>query len=314
MDLSVVVPVYRSKDLLPELYRRLNRTLPKITSSYEMLFVDDGSRDGSWEVLQRIARTDRHVRAFKLSKNFGQHAATLCGIRQSGGKYIVTLDDDLEHPPEAIPQLLQKARQGWDLVYGVFPQRTHPGWRNLTSEVARFLFRLAIPKLNDTYSSFRVIQREPAQALDRFESPFPFVDGYLSWVTNNCATVEVPHGQRGNGSSHYTFRKLLRHTINIFVTFSDLPLRLATWLGLVVLLLGFFWVVFILVGHWTGYITMSGYSSLMAGITVFSGTQLMMLGVFGEYIGRINFTTSRKPLYLISQREEPRHPSSRKYP
>ncbi len=301
MNLSVVVPVYRSKEILPELHRRLSLVLPKTVRRYEIIYVDDGSADGSWEVLCKIAGSDRKVRIVRLSRNFGQHAATLCGLRLARGSYVVTLDDDLEHPPEAIPALLREARKGWDLVYGVFPERTHSWWRNLTSEWARGLFRRAIPNLNDVYTSFRVIRADVARNLRGFESPFPFVDGYLSWVTNHCTSVPLTHGQRGAGSSQYSFSKLFLHTVNIFVTFSDLPLRLASWLGFFIFGSGCLFAAYIVVGRWTGHITVSGYASLMVGIAIFSGAQLLLLGILGEYLGRINFAASKKPLYLVAR-------------
>ena len=147
-----------------------------------------------------------------------------------------------------------------------------------------------------------MIRGDLARALVQFDSPFPFVDGYLSWLTNRYATVEVPHGARAHGASNYTFRKLLTHTINIFVTFSDLPLRLASWIGLLFFLIGMTWLVVIVAGRLSGLITVSGFASIMAAIVLFGGIQLLILGVFGEYLGRMNFKSSKKPLFLVGVR------------
>jgi undecaprenyl-phosphate 4-deoxy-4-formamido-L-arabinose transferase len=214
------------------------------------------------------------------------------------------MDNDLEQNPEDLSLLYQKAQEGYDLVYGVYEARTHSRWRNLTSEIARKMFRVAIPSLNDAYTSFRLIRRPVAHALERFDSPYPFVDGYLSWLTNRYATVTVKHGTRNEGRSTYTFRKLFAHTLNIFVTFSDLPLKMATWIGIGSAGLGAIAFLAILLNKLLGGITVSGYASLMAAILLFGGIQLFILGVMGEYLGRINFKTSRKPLYLVA-RETP---------
>lgn len=299
--LSVVVPVYRSAGVLPELHRRLTEALVQLNEDYEILLVEDCGGDNSWEVIEAIAQRDTHVHGIKLSRNFGQHAATICGISKAQGKYIITLDDDLEHPPEAIPQLIAKAREGYALVYGIFKSRTHSRWRNFTSGLARRAFNKAIPTLNYEYTAFRVIDSGIAKALAEFDSPFPFVDGYLSWLTNNYATVEVPHSQRAEGTSNYNFRKLFIHTINIFVTFSDLPLRMATWIGLTAFFIGMAWLAVIAGRYLIGGISVSGYASIMAGILLFGGVQLLVLGIFGEYLGRMNFKSSKKPLFLVGR-------------
>lgn len=300
-SISVVVPVYRAEKVLGELHRRLVAVLDDMGLPYELIFVEDCGGDGSWTVIEQLAKEDMHLRGVKLSRNFGQHAATICGFAQSRGRWVVTLDDDLEQSPEEIPRLLAKAQQGFALVYGVYPQRAHVFWRNATSSLARYLFKKAIPQLNDVYTSFRVIDGDLAREVCRFESPFSFVDGYLSWLTGNCASVEVAHSARTYGTSNYTLRKLLTHTINIFVTFSDLPLRLASWIGLGSFLIGMLWLCYILLMKLFGGITASGFASLMAGIVLFGGIQLFVLGIFGEYLSRINFKTSRKPLYLVAR-------------
>jgi len=302
--LSIVCPIYRSATTLNELHQRLSTVLSSLDEDYEIILVEDCGGDDSWEVIEELARNDSCVRGIKLSRNFGQHAATICGISHARGEYIITLDDDLEHHPEDIPKLLAKARQGYALVYGVFSKRTHAAWRNITSELARRAFRRAIPTLNYEYTSFRVIEPKIAKALVEFDSPFPFVDGYLSWLTDSYATVEVPHAQRAEGVSNYGFRKLLTHTINIFVTFSDLPLRIASYMGIIFFLIGMIWLSVVVIGKMTGLITVSGFASIVAAIVLFGGIQLLILGVFGEYLGRMNFKSSKKPLFLVGSTTE----------
>lgn len=297
--ISVVIPVYKAEGCLDELYSRLKISLEIITEDFEIVMVEDCGGDRSWPMIIDMANRDARVKGIQLSRNFGQHAATICGFAHAKGDWIATLDDDLEQAPEYLPDLYKKALEGNDLVYGVYPERTHKSWRNVTSHVARWLFNKAIPSLNHAYTSYRFIRGDIARALTQFDSPFPFVDGYLSWLTNRYATVEVPHGARSHGTSNYTFRKLLTHTINIFVTFSDIPLRIASWVGLLFFLIGMGWLGGILVGKLFGLITVTGFASVMAAIILFGGIQLLILGVFGEYLSRMNFKSSRKPLFLV---------------
>jgi undecaprenyl-phosphate 4-deoxy-4-formamido-L-arabinose transferase len=299
--ISVIVPVYRAQDGLHELYRQIVDALNFIGVPFEIIFVEDCGGDRSWEIVQELAEKDDRVRGIQLSRNFGQHAATICGFSHAQGQWIATLDDDLEHSPVNLPDLYEKAKKGYDIVYGVYPERTHKPWRNVTSSAARWLFNKVIPSLNHDYTSFRMIRGDLARELANFDSPFPFVDGYLSWLTNRSAAVEVAHGTRMHGTSNYTFRRLLTHTVNIFVTFSDVPLRLASWTGLAFFLVGMVWLAIILIGKLTGAITVSGFASIIAAIVLFGGIQLLILGIFGEYLSRMNFKSSKKPLFLIGK-------------
>ncbi|MGY2398113.1 glycosyltransferase family 2 protein [Pseudomonas sp. SDO5271_S396] len=299
--ISIVVPVYRSERTLRELYLRIVKVMEILGASFELIFVEDSGGDGSWDIIREMAAGDRRVRGINFSRNFGQHAATICGFSASRGDWVITLDDDLEQAPEDIPALYERALQGADLVYGVYSERTHSVWRNVSSAIARWMFNKAIPSLNYSYTSYRVVRGDIARALSKFDSPYPFVDGYLSWLTNNYATVAVAHDVRAHGLSNYTFKKLMTHTVNIFVTFSDLPLRAASWLGFFSFLVGVGWLLVIFLSFLSGGVTVSGYASIMAGILAFGGVQLLVLGVFGEYLGRINFKSSRKPLYLVKE-------------
>ncbi|TDB35155.1 glycosyltransferase [Stenotrophomonas sp. TEPEL] len=297
---SVVVPVYRGADSIAELYRRLHVALDGSGERIEVLFVDDRGSPENWPAIVALSQAHPGVMGVRLSRNFGQHAATLCGIARARGEWIVTIDEDLEQPPESIPEMLAKAREGHLVVYGVNERRSHARWRNITSELGRSAFKFAIPSLNREYTSFRVIHHTVAKGLERFQSPFTFIDGYISWITNTYATVIVPH-DLGRHPSSYNLRKLLAHMLNIFVTFSDLPLRIATWLGIGASVGGALWGMTILVAKLLGAVNVSGYASIMAGMTFLGGLQLLILGIFGEYIARINFKTASMPLFLIEQ-------------
>jgi glycosyltransferase involved in cell wall biosynthesis len=304
IDVSIVVPVYKSVDTLPKLNSRISESLKNTGIEYEVIYVEDCGGDNSWDCIETLSISDFRVRGIQLSRNFGQHAATICGIAQANGGWIVTIDDDLESRPEDIILLLDEASKGHDIVYGIFEQRRHAVWRNLSSSLVRWLFVKIIPSLNYEYTSFRVIRREIAKELVKFESPFPFIDGYLSWLSNRCSSVVVSHNYRLHGRSNYSFRKLIVHAMNIVVSFSDIPLRIASYVGFLSFLAGFGWMLFILLRYLFVGISVSGFASLMIATLFFSGTQLLMLGVFGEYLGRINFKTSKKPLYLIRHSTE----------
>lgn len=300
-ELSVVVPVFRSETTLPLLYDRVSKALDQQGISFELILVDDCGGDNSWQVIRTLCAADPRVKGILLNRNFGQHAATICGIAQSTGQWVATIDDDLEQPPESLPLLYAAARLGHDIAYGVYPQRSHSMWRNATSWAGRRLFKAAIPSLNDVYTSFRMIQGPIARQLSSFDSPFPFVDGYLSWLTNRVTTVEVQHQNRHAGRSNYSIRKLLVHMFNIFVTFSDAPLKLASWIGIACFGLSVLMIAYVIYGRVTGNIDVSGFASIMAALSFFGGIQLLVLGVFGEYLGRMNFKSSRKPLFIVRE-------------
>ncbi|WP_411834138.1 glycosyltransferase family 2 protein [Pseudoxanthomonas mexicana] len=302
---SVVVPVYRGAKSIPALCQRLAAVLEPLGGGHEIILVDDRGSPENWPAIEALTAAGDSVRGIRLSRNFGQHAATLCGISRARGEWIVTIDEDLEQPPESVPALLAKATEGHLVVYGVNTTRSHAWWRNATSELGRNLFKFAIPSLNREYTSFRVIHQSVARELERFQSPFTFIDGYISWVTNAYATVVVPHATGAHAASSYSLRKLVSHMVNIFVTFSNLPLRVATWLGIGASMGGAAWGAFILFAKLTGGVGVSGYASIMAGMTFLGGLQLLILGIFGEYLARINFKTASMPLFLVER--ETRH-------
>lgn len=302
IDVSVVVPVYGGCKALGELSQRLAETMSAVGLTYELILVDDRGLAESWSIIRDLAKSDPRIVGLRLSRNFGQHAATICGIEHARGAWVVTMDDDLEHPPESIPRLLAAGSIDCPLVYGVFPRRTHAHYRNLSSELMRWTLKRAFPDLNEHYTSFRAMHAPLARQLAGFRLNRPYVDGMLSWMTSSTTTVEVDHGERLHGDSTYTFRKLLSHAVNIFVTFSHLPLRIASYGGAALALASFAYMMFIVYGYFTGNITNPGYTSLMSVILFACGVQLLILGVLGEYVGRLMGATYRKPVYLVESR------------
>ncbi|MDE2156064.1 MAG: glycosyltransferase family 2 protein [Xanthomonadaceae bacterium] len=299
VDVSVIVPVYGGSSALAELCSRLAATLQAAGLAYEVILVDDRGQAEAWAVICSLSQRDPRVVGLRLGRNFGQHAATICGIAHARGQWIVTMDDDLEHPPESVPTLLAAGDDDHPLVYGVSEKRTHAAYRNLSSELMRRMLKRAFPDLNEDYCSFRAIHAPLAKQLDRFGFNRPYIDGMLSWLTSSTRSVSVPHGQRQHGESTYTMRKLLSHAANIFVTFSYLPLRIATFGGATLASLSFLYLLYVIYGRLSGSITNPGYASLMSVVLFACGIQLLILGVVGEYVGRLMGATFRRPVYVV---------------
>lgn len=299
LDVSIVVPVYGGSAALTELRERVAASMAALGLSHELILVDDRGQKEAWPIIVGLSQKYDDVIGVRLSRNFGQHAATICGVERARGRWIVTMDDDLEHAPESIAALLELGGDQHPLVYGIFPRRTHAGYRNLSSELMRKTLKRAFPDLNEDYSSFRAIHHVLAKQLTQFKLSKPYIDGMLSWMTSSVRTVEIVHGERRHGESTYTIRKLLSHAVNIFVTFSHLPLRIASYAGAALAAASFAYMLYVLYAYLTGSVTNSGYTSLMSVVLFACGIQLLILGVLGEYIGRLMGAAYRKPVYLV---------------
>jgi len=296
---SAVVPVYNSETTLGQLVERIAAVLgPR--GPFEIILVDDGSRDGSWKQVEALATAVPGVRGLALMRNFGQHNAVLAGIRAARFATVVTLDDDLQHPPEEIPKLLDQLDKGYMVVYGAPIGGHHGLWRDVASIVTKVA--LQGPMGADTariVSAFRAFRAEVCDAFANYNGPFVSVDVLLTWGTTKFGSVSVEHHPRREGSSNYTFRSLISHAVNMATGFSTLPLQLASIIGFAFSLLGLAvlaWVLgrYIVVGH-----SVSGFPFLASAIAIFSGAQLFALGIIGEYLARMHFRTMQKPSYVI---------------
>jgi undecaprenyl-phosphate 4-deoxy-4-formamido-L-arabinose transferase len=298
MDLSVVIPVYRSAPLLEELTRRLVRVLDGTGMSYEIIFVDDGSPDGSWQVLRGIR--ERHpdrVVAVQLMRNYGQHNALMCGFRHTRGEYVVTMDDDLQNPPEEIPKLIDAiTANDLDLVYGSYGAKKHSPWRNLSSWVVNTFYRRVF-RSTVTVTSFRIIRRCLLESIFSYTLNFTFVDGLLAWNTQRMGEVPVEHLPRAQGRSGYSLARLTLLALNLFTNFSLLPLQLVSVLGLVAAAFGLCLAGVYLVRYMLHEIVVPGYASTIIAVLVMGGVQLLALGIMGEYLGRLHLNVNRKPQY-----------------
>lgn len=301
MNLSVVIPVYRGQDTLIPLLERLARVLPDVADSYEVLLVNDGSPDASWDVVEKLAAQYPWVVGIDLMKNYGQHNATLCGVRQAKYEVTVTLDDDLQHPPEAIPTLVNKLAEGYDVVYGVPKVLPHSRWRNFFSVlIKRILSRVMGVKTVRAFSAFRIFHTDLRRSFQDFAGPDVVLDVLLSWGTRRFTTVAVDESMRTIGESNYNFAKLVRYTLLVLTSFSTAPLRLASIVGFSFTIIGIL-ALFYVVGIYLLAGSVPGFPFLASIILIFSGAQLFALGIIGEYLAHVFERTSGRQPYSIGR-------------
>ncbi len=302
MDLSVVIPVYYGAATLPDLVKRLLTVLEATGRSFEVVLVDDGSHDRSWEVLTQLhsAHPERLV-AVRLMRNYGQHNALMAGFRLTRGALVVTMDDDLQHPPEEIPKLIDAIQtRDLDLVYGAYETKKHSGWRNLGSWLINAFYRQVF-RLPVTLTAFRIIRRELLECIFSYSLNYTFVDGLLAWNTDRVGEVPVDHRPRSEGRSGYSLRKLVLLSLNLFTNFSLLPLQIVSLVGLAVAGAGLAAAIYYLFKYLFNDITQPGYASTIIAVMVLGGTQLLGIGIMGEYIGRLHLNVNRKPQYAVRQ-------------
>ena len=299
MNLSIVVPVYKGEKLIEPLVEELTRKLPSFAKKYEIVLVNDGSPDNSWDVIQLLAHKYDCVKGMRLMRNYGQHNATLCGVRAAQYEVTVTLDQDLQHPPAEIPLLLAKLEDGYDVVYGA-PKKLPQGFiRNfLTAGIKRVLASaMDVPSVKNI-SAFRAFRTELRDAFSNFQSPTVTLDVLLSWGTTRFISVpvNVEHAEHSN----YTFGALVRAALLILTGYSTRPLRLASWIGFAMTLFGFFVFAYVLYIYFSVG-SLPGFPFLASIIALFSGAQLFALGIFGEYLARMFDRSMDRPIYVIRE-------------
>jgi undecaprenyl-phosphate 4-deoxy-4-formamido-L-arabinose transferase len=299
-DLSIVIPVYRSAEILPELAAELDRTLPSIADRFEVIFVNDGSPDDSWEVLQSLQSQYAWLRAIGLMRNYGQHNAILAGVRHTTFDVIVTMDDDLQHPPEEIPKLIEAIEAGADVVYGPPLQQQHGLWRDLASALTkRVLQNVMGAETARNVSAFRAFRRACIAAFGDYRGPFANIDVMLTWATRKFEAVPVRHDPRFAGESNYTFRKLVIHALNMMTGFTVLPLQIASLGGIFFAIFGLVVLAFVVGRYLLEGTPVPGFPFLASIISIYSGATLFAIGVIGEYLARMHFRIMDKPTYVI---------------
>ena len=308
-SISIVTPVYNGEASIGELCRRLLEVLPRIAAQYEIILVNDGSRDRSWETISESCSRSPVVRGLNLMRNYGQHNALLCGIRAARYDLVVTMDDDLQHPPEEIPRLLARLEEGFDVVYGAPEAERNGLMRALASGITRLALRATVGSdVAKNVSAFRVFRTQLREAFTGYQSPFVSIDVLLTWATTRFGVIRVPFQPRHSGFSNYTFTKLVRHALDMMTGFTTLPLQIASLVGFSFTLFGLGVFIYV-VGRYFLEGSIPGFPFLASIIAIFSGAQLFALGVIGEYLARMHFRTMNRPAYAVRDISEAENPT-----
>ncbi|HEY4523526.1 MAG TPA: glycosyltransferase family 2 protein [Candidatus Paceibacterota bacterium] len=303
IEYSVVVSVYKSEDSLKLLCERLTAVFHSFNSSWELILVNDCSPDGSWDVCRALALEDRRVTAINLTNNFGQHSAAMCGFAHAKGEYVITMDDDLQHPPEEIVKLAKTIKEGgFSVVYGQYNRRKYKWYKNIPSVVLNQL----ISKITGSgyiATTFRILKRSVAEKLVNFKQHNVIVDVLIKDVVSkrDVGHVVVEHHEREIGTSSYSYKKLFLHALNMIFNYTIWPLRLGTILGLVLSALSILLGIYYLVDYFIRRVPVAGFTSLIVIMTFLFGTILFVLGVIGEYLGRIFLNINQKPQYYVKE-------------
>lgn len=302
MSLSIVVPCFRSVGTLRPLVAGIAAALSPAHGPYEVILVVDDDEDGTWAVAAELAARDPAVRAVRLSRNYGQHNAIVAGVRAARHDVVVTMDDDLQHPPEEIPVLLRALTPEIDLVYGVPLAEEHHALRSLASQLVKWGLARAL-HIRDarSVSAFRAFRGHLTPVFSQINGPHASIDVALSWATTRVTATTVEMRRRADGRSGYTFRTLLRHAGNMVFGFSTSPLRLVTAVGVAVGLIGLALFAKLTFSYFNGATTVAGFTTIASMVALFASAQLVALGVVGEYVGRIHSGGMGRPTYIVRE-------------
>jgi len=304
---SFVIPCYRSENTVGHVVAELEETMkrPELEKAYdfEIILINDCSPDNTLETIKKLCAQKPYVKGIAFARNFGQHAALMAGLRQSAGDYVVCLDDDGQTPADEVDKLLSKLEEGFDAVYAKYEHKQHSGFRNMGSKVNELMLRVMLEKPRDLYvSSYFAVKRFVVEDMIRYENSYPYVIGLVLRATKNITNVIVNHREREEGASGYTLKKLLGLWFNGFTAFSVKPLRIATCIGGFSAVAGFLYGFYTIIKKFVNPDVPMGFSSTMAAIVFFGGMIMLMLGLIGEYIGRIYISMNNSPQYVIRER------------
>jgi len=301
-ELTVVIPAYNEQESIGPMYRRLVAALELRVDGLEVLFVDDGSRDATWQRISELAARDRRVRGIRFARNFGHQAALTAGVDAAAGRAVVIIDADLQDPPEVIPDMLDRWREGFEVVYGQREEREgETAFKKATAAAFyRLLRRITSVEIPVDTGDFRLMGPRAVAAFRSLPEHNRFIRGLVAWIGFPQTAVRYHRHARQAGETKYPLRRMVRFALDGITSFSFLPLRLATWLGFGVSLLSFLYIVVVIVLKLLG-INWPGYTSMTASILFLGGVQLVMIGVLGEYVARIFDEVKRRPLYLVGE-------------
>ncbi len=302
MNCSVVIPVYGGEQTIEVLVDRLAKVLPACAERFEVLLVNDGSLDHSWDVIETLVQKYSWANGISLLRNYGQDNALLCGIREARYELIITMDDDLQHDPDDMPRLIAKLREGYDVVYGVPRVRRQVWWKSILSAIVKWAISsvMRVSTVRDI-NSYRVFRAELKQAFSSVNSPDVQVDVLLSWAATRFASVEIEEAPRKVGTSNYSFNKLVKISLLILTNYTTIPLRVASILGFLFTIVGIFVLLYVIIIYFT-LGSIPGFSFLVSAVTIFSGVQLFALGIIGEYLARMFERSSGRMTYVIQKK------------
>ncbi|MBP3352763.1 MAG: glycosyltransferase family 2 protein [Lachnospiraceae bacterium] len=305
--ISFVIPCYRSENTVGHVVSDIEKTLQRKelaeAYTYEIILVNDCSPDNTLGVIRELCKEKEYVKGIAFARNFGQHAALMAGLRASTGDFVICLDDDGQTPAEEVDKLLAKLEEGYDAVYAQYEHKQHNGFRNMGSKVNELMTRVMLDKPKELFiSSYFGVQRFVVDDMIRYENSYPYVIGLVLRATKNITNVMVNHREREEGTSGYTLKKLLTLWFNGFTAFSVKPLRIATCIGVASAGLGFVYGIYTIIKKFVNPDVPLGFSSMMAALVFFGGMIMIMLGLIGEYIGRMYISMNNSPQYVIRER------------
>ncbi len=302
-ELTVVVPVLNEERNVPLIAERLTGVLEGCVASHEILFIDDGSRDGTLAAIRALAAADPRIRCISFSRNFGKEVALAAGLDHARGEGVVMIDADLQHPPETIPRFVEKWREGYDMVYGQRTDRSTDGrtYSGFARRFYRLFERFAETPLPEGAGDFRLVSRRVVEALKRLPERARFSKGLFAWVGFRQIGVPYQVAPRLHGETKWNYVKLFRFAFDGLTSFSTAPLRLATWTGIAISCLAFLYAFMIILETLVLGRSVPGFPSIIVSVMFFSGIQLIFLGVIGEYVGRIFAEVKERPLYLVAE-------------
>ncbi len=303
MDISVVIPVFNEESNLPVLYERLVNSVTSISNDYELIFVNDGSKDNSLNIIKELSLKNPQVKYIDFSKNFGHQLAVFAGLENAKGDTIVIIDADLQDPPELIKELYSKMKEGYDVVYAQREQRVGESWHKLMTAKLfyRFINRLSEVSIPLDTGDFRIISKKINDIIVSMPERNKFLRGQIAWTGFNQTFVSYNREERYAGKTNYSYSKMFSFAFDGITAFSNLPLRLATYLGFAVSLISFFFILYTLYQKYFKHDVVQGWSSLMVSILFIGGVQLICLGIIGEYLGRIMDNVKQRPLYIVRE-------------
>jgi glycosyltransferase involved in cell wall biosynthesis len=301
--ITIIAPIFNELENIPELYQRMREVMGSIGETWELILVDDGSRDGSTEVIRKLAETDDHVRPVIFARNFGHQIAVTAGLDYSRGNAVIIIDADLQDPPEVILDLIAKWREGYEVVYAIRKEREGETWfkKTTASLFYRMIYKITDVKIPLDTGDFRLLDRKVVNIMSKMREQHRFLRGMASWVGFKQIGVEYKRAARFAGVTKYPFKKMLKFALNAVTSFSYVPLQIATYIGFIAAALSIISIPVVIVLRLVGTTQLTGQATTLIMVLFLGGVQLISLGIIGEYIGRIYDEVKGRPIYVVAQ-------------